>query len=128
MDKECQVKTPDVGVSAKKSPRNSGTRVAVDDSVRDVRQSRSPVRLTAKSVFEVDSSRLGIGVFSRPLLDAECRKFRKAWEMEALPGFEDVQVDKQRISFVARPDAVPQAWDRIDNLLATATEGVKKAS
>jgi len=102
--------------------------VAVDDSVRDVKQTKSPVRLTAKSVFEVDRSRLGIGVFSRPLLDTECRKFRKAWEMEAMPGFEDVQVDKSRISFVARPDAVPQAWDRIDNLLATATESVKKAS
>ena len=96
--------------------------------MRDVKSSKSPVRLTAKSVFEVDHSRLGIGVFSRPLLDAEARSFRQAWEMEALPGFEDFQVDKDRVSFVASPDAVPQAWNRIDSLLATATENVKKAS
>jgi len=96
--------------------------------VRDVKQSKTPVRLTAKSVFEVDHSRLGIGVFSRPLLDAECRRFRKAWEMEALPGFEDFQVDPKRVSFLAAPDAVPEAWTRIDSLLASATESVKKAS
>jgi len=96
--------------------------------VRDVKQSKSPVRLTAKSVFEVDHSRLGIGVFSRPLLDAECRRFRKAWEMEALPGFEDFQLDTKRVSFLAAPDAVPDAWTRIDSLLASATENVKKAS
>ena len=128
MDKECQAKTPDVGASAKKSPWNSGTGVAVDVSVRDVKGSKSPVRLTAKSVFEVDHSRLGIGVFSRPLLDAEAKNFRKAWEMEAMPGFEDFQVDPERVSFVASPDAVPQAWSRIDSLLASATENVKKAS
>ena len=128
MDKECQEKTPDVGVSAKKSPWNSGTGVAVENGVRDVKGSKGPVRLTAKSVFEVDHSRLGIGVFSRPLLDTECRNFRKAWEMEAMPGFEDFQVDKQRVSFVASPDAVPQAWSRIDSMLASATENVKKAS
>ena len=128
MDKGCQVKTPHLGVSVKKSPRNSGTGVAVHDSVRDVKQSKTPVRLTAKSVFEVDHSRLGIGVFSRPLLDAECRRFRKAWEMEALPGFEDFQVDPKRVSFLAAPDAVPEAWTRIDSLLASATESVKKAS
>ena len=128
MDKECQVKIPDVGVSAEKSPWNSGTGVAVGDSVRDVKEAKRPVRLTARSVYEVDHSRLGIGVFSRPLLDAECKSFRKAWEMEAMPGFEDFQVDTQRVSFVASPDAVPQAWDRIDSLLATATENVKKAS
>lgn len=128
MDRECQEKTPHLGVSAKKCPRNSGTGVAVHDSVRDVKEGKSPVRLTAKSVFEVDHSRLGIGVFSRPLLDAECRRFRKAWEMEAMPGFEDFQVDTKRISFLAAPDAVPEAWSRIDSLLASATERVKKAS
>jgi hypothetical protein len=128
VDKECQAKTPHLGVSAKKSPRNSGTGVAVHDSVRDVKQSKIPVRLTAKSVFEVDHSRLGIGVFSRPLLDAECRRFRKAWETEAMPGFEDFQVDTKRVSFLAAPDAVPDAWTRIDSLLASATESVKKAS
>jgi hypothetical protein len=128
VDRECQVKIPDVGVSEEKSPWNSGTGVAVDDSVRDVKQATRPVRLTARSVYEVDRSRLGIGVFSRPLLDTECKSFRRAWEMEVMPGFEDFQVDTQRVSFVASPDAVPQAWSRIDSLLATATEGVKKAS
>jgi hypothetical protein len=93
-----------------------------------VGQSRKPVKLAAKSVFEVDRSRLGIGVFSRPLLDAECRNFRKAWEMEAMPGFEDFQVDQSRVSFVASPESVPGAWSRIDTLLASATENVKKAS
>jgi hypothetical protein len=96
--------------------------------VRDVRDARKPVRITAKSVFEVNHSRLGIGVFSRPLLDAECRNFRRAWEMEAMPGFEDFQVDRRRVSFVATLERVPEAWSRIDSLLASATEKVKKAS
>ncbi len=91
-------------------------------------QARKPVKLTAKSVFEVNHSRLGIGTFSRPLLDAECRNFRKAWEIEAMPGFEDFQVDKSRVSFVASPEKVPEAWSRIDSLLASATQNVKKAS
>ncbi len=86
------------------------------------------MKLTAKSVFEVNHSRLGIGVFSRPLLDAECRNFRKAWEMEAMPGFEDFQLDKSRVSFLASPERVPDAWNRIDTLLASATQNVKKAS
>jgi hypothetical protein len=81
--------------------------------MRDMGQARKPVKLTAKSVFEVDHSRLGIGVFSRPLLDAECRNF---------------QVDKSRVSFVASPERVPDAWNRIDSLLASATQNVKKAS
>jgi len=91
-------------------------------------QARKPVKVTAKSVFEVNHSRLGIGVFSRPLLDAECRNFRKAWEMEAMPGFEDFQVDKSRVSFLASPERVPDAWNRIDSLLASTTQNVKKAS
>ena len=128
MDKECQGKTPDVGVSTKKNPWNSGTGVAVESDVRNLKEPRQPVRLTAKSVFEVDHSRLGIGTFSRPLLDAECRSFRRAWEVEAMPGFEDFQVDAKRVSFLANPDAVPEAWNRIDSLLASATESVKKAS
>ena len=91
-------------------------------------QPKRPAKISAKSVFEVDHSRLGIGVFSRPLLDAECRNFRRAWEMEAMPGFEDFQVDKDRVSFVAVPERVPEAWSRIDSLLASATQNVKKAS
>lgn len=93
-----------------------------------MRGSRNPVRIEAKSVFEVDNSRLGIGVFNRRLLDTECRKFRKAWEMEPLPGFEEYELDKERISFVAPPENVPVAWKSIDRLLAFATEDVKKAS
>jgi len=100
----------------------------VRDIVRGVGQPKKPARISAKSVFEVDHSRLGIGVFSRPLLDAECRNFRRAWEMEAMPGFEDFQVDKDRVSFVATPEKVPEAWSRIDTLLASATQNGKKAS
>ena len=87
-----------------------------------------PAKISTKAVFEVDDSRLGIGGFSRPLLDAEARRFRKAWEMEALPGFEDFQVDAKRVSFVARPEAVQEAWNSINRALARATEPVKKAS
>jgi hypothetical protein len=96
--------------------------------VKNVKSGRDPVRIEAKSVFEVNSSRLGIGVFNRPLLDAECRKFRKAWEMEPLPGFQEYELDRGRISFVAPPENVPVAWKSIDRLLAFATEDVKKAS
>jgi hypothetical protein len=94
----------------------------------DGRGLKYPVKVSAKSVFEVDKSRLGIGSFSRPLLDSEARRFRKAWEMEALPGFEDLEVGAKRISFVATPEAVEEGWRSIDRLLARATQSVKKAS
>jgi hypothetical protein len=87
-----------------------------------------PAKISTKAVFEVNKSRLGIGSFSRPLLDSEARRFRKAWEMEALPGFEDLEVDAKRVSFVASPEAVAEVWSSIDRLLARATESVKKAS
>ena len=87
-----------------------------------------PVRIDTKSVFEVDRSRLAIGVFNRPLLDHERCNFQKAWEIDPMPGFVDFQIDKERISFVAPPENVPVAWKSIDRLLATATENVKKAS
>lgn len=90
--------------------------------------SRRGVRVTAKSVFEVDRSRLGIGTFSRPLLDNETRSFKKAWEMEALPGFEDFQLDAKRVSFMTRPESVTEAWREIDRVLAGATEDARKAS
>jgi hypothetical protein len=93
-----------------------------------VKVEQNPVRIEAKSVFEVNNSRLAIGVFNRPLLDAECRKFRKAWEMEPMPGFEEYELDRGRISFVAPPENVPVAWKSIDRMLAFATEDVKKAS
>jgi hypothetical protein len=85
-------------------------------------------RVDSKSVFEVNDSRLGIGVFNRPLVDQEARRFRSAWEIEAMPGFEDFQVDASRVSFVARPERVAEAWEAIDRLLATSSEAVKKAS
>jgi hypothetical protein len=89
----------------------------------------NPVRVSVRSVFDVDHSRLGIGVFSRPLLDDEARKFRKAWEMEAMPGLDEVQVEAKRVSFVADPDRVSDAWSRIDKALARATESsLRKAS
>ena len=45
-----------------------------------------------------------------------------------MPGFDEFQIDKERISFVAPPENVPVAWRSIDRLLASATENVKKAS
>jgi len=102
--------------------------LAVSNIVRDMRKGRVPARIETKSVFDVNTSRLGIGIFSRPLLDAECRKFRRAWEMEPLPGFEDFELDRERISFVAPAENVPVAWKSIDRMLALATEDAKKAS
>jgi hypothetical protein len=87
-----------------------------------------PAKLAAKSVFEVDSSRLGIGVFNRPLLDREIRRFRAAWD-ESLPvGLAASEVAPQRISFVAHPDGVPAAWDRIDSLRLAATGKARKVA
>ena len=97
-------------------------------AMRDFEERRRPVRVESKSVFEVNDSRLAIGLFNRPLLDHEARRFRKAWEIEAMPGFEDFQVDAARVSFVSRPDAVGPAWEAIDRLLGTAAVEVKKAS
>ena len=86
------------------------------------------VKIGMKSVFEVDNSRLGIGVFNRPLLDHETRSFKRAWEREALPAFEDFQLDAKRVSFVARPEGVGEAWSAIGRVLATTTERIEKAS
>jgi hypothetical protein len=96
--------------------------------VRSVKSDPAPVRINTKSVFEVDNSRLAIGVFNRPLLDHERRNFQKAWEIDPMPGFDEFQIDKERISFVAPPENVPVAWKSIDRLLAAATENVRKAS
>ena len=87
----------------------------------------NPAKLSAKSVFEVDSSRLGIGVFNRPLLDDEVRRFRAAWEKKAPAGlFEDYELEPERISFVSKPEAFPAAWDRIDAALARATSAASR--
>src|SRR5688572_345694 len=85
-----------------------------------------PAKLSAKSVFEVDSSRLGIGVFNRPLLDDEVRRFRAPWEKKAPAGFEDYELEPERISLVSRPEAFPAAWDRIGAVLARATAAATK--
>ena len=45
-----------------------------------------------------------------------------------MPGFEQFELDRKRISFVAPAENVPVAWSAIDRLLAVATERVKKAS
>lgn len=86
------------------------------------------LKIQERSVFDVDHSRLGIGVFSRPLLDQEVRKFRKAWESDPMPGFAEFELGPERISFVVPPENVPIAWKSIDRLLATVTEDVQKAS
>lgn len=96
--------------------------------MRQPSEGKRPAKVSSKSVFEVDNSRLGIGAFSRPLLDHEARSFKRAWEMEALPGFEDFQLDAKRVSFVSKPEGVANAWKAIDRLLAFATEPVRKAS
>jgi hypothetical protein len=85
------------------------------------KKTENPAKIAEKSVFEVDNGRLGIAVFSRPLLDREMRRFRAAWEASLPVGMEASEVDPRRISFVAHPDGLPAAWDRIDSLLAAAT-------
>jgi hypothetical protein len=102
--------------------------VAVSMVVRKVVELGVPPKIRDRSVFEVDDSRLGIGVFSRPLLDHEARNFRKAWETDPMPGFHEFELNRERISFVAPPENVPIAWKSIDRLLASVTESVKKAS
>jgi hypothetical protein len=102
--------------------------VAVSMVVRKVVELGVPPKIRDRSVFEVDDSRLGIGVFSRPLLDHEARNFRKAWETDPMPGFHEFELNRERISFVAPPENIPIAWKSIDRLLASVTESVKKAS
>ncbi len=88
----------------------------------------SQIRVREKSVFEVDDSRLAIGVFSRPLLEVEAKQFHQAWERDPMPGFGEFELGRERISFVAPPENVPIAWKSIERFLATASEGVRKAS
>ncbi|MEO8431217.1 MAG: hypothetical protein ABI592_06870 [Acidobacteriota bacterium] len=98
------------------------------------KSTRSALTVREKSVFEVDDSRLAIGVFSRPLLDTEARRFRQAWQCDPMPGFAEYELGTERISFVTPAENVPIAWKAIDRLLAeaaapaTATERVRKAS
>jgi hypothetical protein len=78
-----------------------------------------PARVSFRSVFEVEGSRLGIGVFNRPLLDEECRSLRAAWERAALPGLEDFEVSRKQVSFLAAPPGIEAAWRSIDEALAS---------
>ncbi len=115
-------------VWAENGTRNGGTPLAVYPSVNSRSTRKNALKIREKSVFEVDDSRLAIGVFTRPLLDEEARNFRRAWEQDPLPGFHDFEIGRERISFVATPENVSIAWNSIDRLLATATGGVRKAS
>ena len=86
-----------------------------------------PAKIAAKQVFDVDGERLGIGVYDRPLLDTEMRRFRAAWDKCLMEGVAATEVSPQRISFVAAPGSVPAAWDKIDSLLAAATGKAPRA-
>jgi hypothetical protein len=111
----------EMGVKMAETTKKTTTRMGT-------KSAEIPAKIAAKSVFEVDDGRLGIGVFSRPLLDKEMRRFRAAWE-ESLPvGLADYEVGLERISFVAHTDGVPAAWDRIDSLLAAATGKARKVA
>ena len=78
-------------------------------------------RVSFRSVFPVDGARLAIGHFNRPLVDAECRTLRHAWERSRLPGVEDFEVTSNQVSFVTPPVAVDATWQSIDTLLANAS-------
>ena len=105
-----------------------GVKVAKTTTRMGTKSADIPAKISSKSVFEVEDSRLGIGVFSRPLLDKEMRRFRAAWERSLPAGLEAYEVGEKRISFLAHPDGVPAAWDRIDSLLAAATGKSKKVA
>jgi hypothetical protein len=75
-------------------------------------------RVSFRTVFPVDGSRLAIGQFSRPLIDEECRTLRAAWERSRLPDVEDFEVSSKQVSFVTPPAAVDATWSSIDRLLA----------
>ena len=110
-----------MGVKTAETVRKMTTRMGT-------KSTENPAKIAAKSVFEVDDGRLGIGVFSRPLLDKEMRRFEAAWERCLLEGLEASEVDAKRISFVAHPEGVPAAWDKIDSLLAASTGKARKVA
>jgi len=76
-------------------------------------------RVSFRSVFEVDGTRLAIGHFNRPLDDAECRTLRRAWERARLPEVVDFEVSAKQVSFLTQPLRVDSTWKSIDELLAT---------
>jgi len=79
----------------------------------------STARISFRSVFPVDGSRLAIGQFNRPLADDECHRLRRAWEHSGLPGVEDFEVTSKQVSFVTPPVAIDSTWRSIDTLLAS---------
>ena len=97
---------------------NGGTPLAVSLGVRRIMKSGHPAkmsenaangviaRVSFRSVFPVDGARLGIAHFNRPLIDAECRKLRNAWERSKLPRVEDFEVTSKQVSFVTPPLAL----------------------
>ena len=84
-------------------------------------ENRPPALVSSRSVFEVDGSRLAIGVFNRPLLDEECRQIRAAWERSPVAGIVDFEVNPKQVSFLAAPVKVAAAWDSLDRLLANSS-------
>jgi len=80
-----------------------------------------PAHVSFRSVFEVDGSRLAIGVFDRTLLDEECRAIRSAWERSPVAGIVDFEVNKKQVSFLTAPVKVTAAWDAVDRLLANSS-------
>jgi hypothetical protein len=77
-----------------------------------------PAHVSFRSVFEVDGSRLGIGVFNRPLLDEECRTIVNAWNRSPVAGILDFEVSRKQVSFLTAPVRIAAAWRSIDQLLA----------
>jgi len=104
-----------------------GVKMAENKSGTERETTENPAKIVVKQVFEVANGRLGIGVYSRPLLEKEMRRFRAAWEVSPPAGMEASEIDPRRISFVAHPDGLPAAWDRINSLLAAATGKSGKA-
>lgn len=76
-------------------------------------------RVSFRSVFEVDGSRLAIGHFNRPLADEECRILKRAWERARLPQVVDFEVSPKQVSFLTPPRQVDSTWRSIEELLAT---------
>jgi len=92
-----------------------------------VNPTKRAAKVTFRSVFEVDGSRLAIGHFDRPLLEEECARLRKAWERARLPEVVDFEVTKKQVSFLSPPPRVDQTWRSIESLLA-ASHSLAKAS
>jgi hypothetical protein len=85
-------------------------------------ESARPAHVSFRSVFEVDGSRLGIGVFNRPLLDEEYRSLRRAWERSGLPGLVDFEINRKQVSFLAESGTLDAAWRSIDGILAKPSD------